>query len=91
MLGKDENEKKELNMDDDTQIYFYNLTEEFSNNINGIVDYFDFDNTGDISKMEFVVKSSKLFGREQSKQYESIYKSLLQPGESVITNEHMKE
>ena len=84
-------QKEELKMDDDTQIYFYNLCEEFNNNINGIIEYFDFDNTGDISKLEFVIKSSKLFGRGESKRYEEIYKSLLLPGETVITNQRMKE
>lgn len=77
MLAKDDSKKKELKMDDDTQIYFYNLSEEFSNNINGVINYFDFDNSGDISKLEFVVKSIKLFGREQSKEYEKIFNSLL--------------
>jgi len=37
MMNKKKEDKSRMKMDDDTQIYFYHLTEEFSNNINGIV------------------------------------------------------
>lgn len=85
LLGKEDQAKKEIKMDSDTEIFFYNLSEEFQNNVKNIVNYFDPSSKGDIAKNEFVIKSCKLFkSRDQINSYNKIFEGLLKPGELVI-------
>jgi hypothetical protein len=67
-------------MDDATRVFFYSLIDDFDQNVDNIVKFYDFSGNGDISKMEFLVKSTKLFGKAGHDNYEKIFASLLKPG-----------
>lgn len=91
-LNMPENKTAKEPLDPDVEIFLYSLAEEFQNNTNNIINYFDNDNSGDITKSELVIRAKKLFRTRHTEKYEEVFEKMKKTKDDVVvSNDHFRQ